>query len=271
VGSFAPAAEDSGGDWTSRLPWIVALLAAAGAAFWYFRRQRSAYALAGASANTSAFDAGPQAAPVPRAPAQPLPPRPQPPQAGEVQRRPVPAAAPPAVAPPKGIVSVRLRPWLDIEFAPERAIFDGERATVEFGVVILNTGSAPARDVFVEAALFNAGPDQDQAIGAFFSNPVGKGTPVSVIDPLQPMAFKSSVTLGREQMRIFSVEGRALFVPVIGFNVMYRWSAGKGQTSASYLIGRDTNGEKMAPFRTDQGPRTFAGLGAREHTLRIRN
>ena len=42
-----------------------------------------------------------------------------------------------------------------------------------------------------------------------------------------------------------------------------QWSAGEGQTSVAYLVGRDTKGEKMAPFRLDLGPRIFRGVGAR--------
>ena len=71
-------------------------------------------------------------------------------------------------------------------------------------------------------------------------------------------------------MRIFEAGGRKVWVPLIGFNAGYRWSGGEGQSSASYLLGRNTNGEKMAPFWIDQGGRTFNGLGAREHNVRVR-
>ena len=84
------------------------------------------------------------------------------------------------------------------------------------------------------------------------------------------MEFRSTVQLNREQLRIFEVEGRSLFVPLVGFNAHYRWSGGEGQTSASYVVGRNTDGEKMAPFLVSQGPKSFRGLGAREHTLRVR-
>ena len=66
------------------------------------------------------------------------------------------------------------------------------------------------------------------------------------------------------------VAGRKLFVPLVGVNALYRWSGGEGQTSASYLVGRDNDGEKMAPLRLDLGPRVFRGLGAREHNVRVR-
>ena len=45
--------------------------------------------------------------------------------------------------------------------------------------------------------------------------------------------------------------GARLFVPLIGFNALYRWGSGEGQTSASFLVGRDDRGEKLAPLRLD--------------------
>ena len=249
-------------------PWLLALLAALGTAFWYFRRQRGGgYAYAGAGGDASTFEfSSPQPTPPPAAPprAAPVPP--------PAARAPVPAPtpAPPPPSAPVGIVSTRLRPWLDIEFHPLVAAIDGEKGAIEFEVVVYNSGSGPARDVLVEAALFNAGPDQDQVIGQFFERPPGPGDRIPVIPPLQRMEFRSTVQLNRDQLRIFEVEGRSLFVPLVGFNAHYRWSSGEGQTSASYVVGRNTDGEKMAPFLVSQGPKSFRGLGAREHTLRVR-
>jgi len=257
-GALTPAQDGAG--WGSRLPWLLALLAALLAAGWYFRRRRPGYALAGAGGEVSGFDLGPAPAAQPR-PGPPPQPRPAPAP---------PAAAPRPPAPAGGIVSTRLRPWVEIEFVPEAAVIDGERATIQFEITIFNSGSAPAREVLVEAMLFNAGPDQDQAIGAFFERPAGKGERVPVIAPLQRMSFRSAVTVPREQMRVFGAAGRQVFVPLIAFNVLYGWSGGSGQSSASYLVGRDTSGKKMAPLRVDQGARTYRGLGARPHALRVR-
>ena len=190
--------------------------------------------------------------------------------------RPQPAPVPDPVPVPKpatapvGIVSTRLRPWLEIEFSPEAAIVDDEKGAIQFEVTIFNSGSAPARDVHVEGALFNASPDQDQVLGQFFSKPNGQGGERISIPPLQRMSFRSLVTLPRDQLRLFEVEGRILFVPLVAFNAVYAWSNGQGQTSTSFIVGRNANGEKMAPFRIDQGSKTFRGLGAREHTLRVR-
>lgn len=186
----------------------------------------------------------------------------------------VPTATPPTPAPPAnrgGVVSTRLRPWIEIEFVPERTIVDGDKVALEFVVTLYNSGSAPARDVLIEAGMFNASPAQDREIAAFFGNPVGRGDRVPVIAPLQRVVVRSAVTLPRSQVRPLEMEGRPLLVPLAGFNALYRWgSNGQGQTSASYLVGKETKGEKLAPFRLDLGPRVFRGLAAREHQLRVR-
>lgn len=248
--AFVPAAADpeieasAGG--LSMLPWLIAALAFAAAAAWYFLRQRPRESFAGAGA--LAFDAqSPAPAPVrtspPAAPAKPV---------------------------STGIVSTRLRPWIEIEFTPQRAIVDEQKAAIAFELSVFNSGSAPARDVLLEASLFNAGPMQDQQIRMFFENPVAKGDRIPVIPPLQRVAVSTAVFLPREQVRPIEVEGRQLFVPLIAFNALYGWSTGSGQSSASYVVGKTTQGEKLAPFRLDLGARVFRNLEAREHELRLR-
>ena len=256
--AFVPAPAESGVDGSPggmpMLPWLIALLALVGAAAWYFLRQRPRESFAGA-AGLNAFDA-PAPAPVSARPKAP------------------PVRTPPPAAPPKpasaGIVSTRLRPWLEIEFAPERAVVDEQKAAVAFELTVFNSGSAPAREVMLEASLFNAGPMQDQQIQLFFENPVAKGDRIPIIPPLQRVAVNTAVFLPRDQVRTIELEGRELFVPLIAFNALYSWASGAGQSSVSYLIGKQTNGEKLAPFRLDLGPRIFRNLAAREHELRLR-
>ena len=99
---------------------------------------------------------------------------------------------------------------------------------MSFDVEVFNSGTAPARDVQVEASMFNAGPDQDQEIGAFFAQPVAQGERIAAIPPLRTVSLSSAVSLTREQMRQYEVGGRRLFVPLIGFNALYSWSGGDG-------------------------------------------
>jgi hypothetical protein len=118
--------------------------------------------------------------------------------------------------------------------------------------------------------LFNAGPVQDQQIQLFFDNPVAQGDRIPVIPPLQRVSVNTAVFLARDQVRPIEIEGRQLFVPMVAFNALYGWGGREGQTSASYLVGRKTDGDKLAPLRLDLGPRIFRGLDARVHELRVR-
>lgn len=250
VPTSAPSGLDGAGGGLSMLPWLIAALAFAAASAWYFLRQRPREGYAGAA---HAFDAPSQVPPQVRPPPVRTPPPPPP--------KPVSA----------GIVSTRLRPWLELEFTPERAIVDEEKAAIAFALSVFNSGSAPARDVLLEASLFNAGPLQDQQIRLFFDNPVAKGDRIPVIPPLQRIGVSTAVFLSRDHVRPIEVEGRKLFVPMIAFNALYAWGGGDGQTSASYLVGKVTKAsEKLAPFRLDLGPRVFRNLAAREHELRLR-
>jgi hypothetical protein len=153
---------------------------------------------------------------------------------------------------------------------PLRCIVEDSHVTIEFELELFNSGSAPARAVLVEATQFNAGPTQDQEIEAFFAKPVGEGDRIAGIEPLKRMTLRTQVVTSREHVQVLEVAGRQVFVPLIAFNALYRWSGGEGQTSVSYLFGRDTKSDKMAPFRLDLGPRVFRGLGARQLPTGVR-
>lgn len=238
----------------SLLPWLLAaVLLGAGAAFYFFRVRARALAQGGEVSQFSIAEPAP-APPVPR-PAQPAP---------------APRSSPPPIA-GGGVVASSLRPWLEAGFQPERTIVDDEAVAIEFLVEIYNSGSAPARDVQVEAAIFNASAAQDQQIAAFFANPAGGGERIPVVAPLQRLVVRSVVTMPRSNVRPLLAEGRPLLVPMTALTVLYRWGSNNyGQTSTSYLVGKATKTDKLAPFRLDLGPRVFRGLAAREHQLRVR-
>ena len=121
----------------STLPWLVAAIALAGLGGWFFLRNRPRERVAGAG---ELFEISPESAAS------------QPKQAQPAVERAPPAPAKPV---PSGVVSTRLRPWLEIEFKPEAAIVDEEKGAIQFEVTIFNSGSAPARDVHVEGALWS--------------------------------------------------------------------------------------------------------------------
>lgn len=228
------------------LPWLLAALILGAAGTFLFWRNRSREAFAGAGGPPVDAFAAPEPVPLPRRSPPPPPPAPKP-------------ATPASL----GVVSTRLRPWIEVGFEPLRCILDNEKVTVEFDLELFNSGSGPARAVLVEATLLNAGPAQDQEIGAFFANPVGEGERIVVIPPLKRVAIRTQVAVPSAAFQAYELAGRQVFVPVIAFNALYSWSGGEGQTSLSYLLGRETRGEKMGPFRLDLGPRIFRGIAGR--------
>ena len=98
--------------------------------------------------------------------------------------------------------------------------------------------------------------------------PVGKGERLPVIPPLGRISLKTRLAIPGDKMNPIEVEGRKLFVPLVAFNALYRWNGGDEQDSASFLVGRGDGADgKMAPFRLDQGARSWTGLGARPHSM----
>lgn len=239
---FAPAASDEGG--SSILPWLLALaVALGGGAFLYFR-QRPGLAFAG-----GVPEPVPDSSPQPRA-------------------RPIPA--PPVKPVSAGIVASNIRAWLEPRFVPVRCSLTEQGVTIDFELTLINSGPAPARDVLVEAAVLNAGPAQAKEIEEIFAFPAGKGARSLSVEPMKRISVTSSVTMPIGKMRLFQVEGRSLFVPLVALNILYRTGGKDAQSSAVWLIGRDNKGAKLAPFRADLGARLFRTLGARELEQKVR-
>jgi hypothetical protein len=236
-------------------PWLLLAAAIGAAALFLWRRRQARAAYAGAPSIEQYL--APAPAPVPeRAP--PPPPRPAP----------APAPEPPPAA--VGIVSKRLRPWIDIGFTPLSCTVEDDRITIEFEVHLQNNGSALARDVLVEASMFNAGPTQEADIGRFYAEPIGQGERIETLPPLQGVTIRTSLVAPRTNIQMFELAGRQVFVPLIAFNTLYRWGNSRGQTSVSYMLGREAKGDKLGPLRLDLGSRAFTGLGSRALPTDIR-
>ena len=237
------------------LPWLIAAFALGGGVLFFLWPRRPRTALA----------AGPEfdlfVVPEPAPAERPQAPRPQ---AGPAQPTLPPVPAPPKPdGAPSGVVSSRLRPSIEIGVQPLRCLVDDDQVAIEFEIDLFNAGSAPARAVLAEASLFNPGETQDQQLAAFFANPVGAGNRLDAIPPLKRITMTSQVVAPRGAIQEYDVGGRKSFVPVIAFNALYEWSGGKGQTSAAYLVGRETGHDKLGPLRLDNGAREFRAVGAR--------
>lgn len=236
----------------SLLPWILAAAALAAGAIFLFWQSRRRQAIAGGPQLDHFLAPEPQStSPEPALPPPPpLPPRPVVP-------------APPKAPSGNGLVAARLRPAVEIGMRPLRCVVDDSQVVIEFEVELYNAGTAPARFVLAEASLMNASATQDQELAAFFSNPTGAGDRLDIIPPMKRIQLTSKVVAPRGAVHEYEMAGHKAFVPVIAFNALYEWSGGKGQTSAAYLVGRETHGDKLGPLRLDGGSREFRALDAR--------
>jgi hypothetical protein len=255
-------------------PWLAALMAlAGGGAFiaWSRRGRNRRYSDPGRMAFAGLVPDGE----VEQPPFPPVRPRPDPvPPRAQPTPRPDPVPAPAAEPQPRALAddglikSTALKPELNFQFMPDRAVVTEREVLLQFDVVLTNSGAAIARDVLVEAKLVPAHAGQDQEIAAFFQQPQATGDRMAGIPPLGKVSLKSAVRLPLDQLHSFEVDGRKLFVPLVAFNILFRGGGGEGQASASFLVGRGTDGdEKLAPFRLDLGPRIFRGLSARPHSM----
>ena len=255
----SPVLPDTTADGMAWWPWWLAALAlAAGGAFLLWRRQQQPPVTSGVGEMLER-----QAVPAPAPSA--APPRP---------------ATPPAIAPAPaaqrpvnpvasgGIVSRGLAPNLTFQFTPLRAEIDGNGAALlSFELVVHNAGGAPARELLVEALMVNAGPRQDEEIGNFFKNPIGRGERIALVPPMGKVTIRSRVPLPAERLSPLEIEGRKLLVPLVAINALYRSISGEAQQSASFLVGRGgEDGGKMAPFTLDRGARAWTGLNTRQHS-----
>jgi hypothetical protein len=274
--SFPPAPEPSNAGVPhgfSLVPWLLAFLVVGAGAAFLFWRSRSRAAVAGgpqldyfvapepAPAPAPAPAPTPRAAPAPPKAAEPAPP---PPRAADPAPPPTPAPA------PVGVVSSGLRPWIDIAIEPLRCTLTDRDVTIEFVLELLNSGGAPARSVSIEGIILNAGPSQDEDLAAFFANPPVPGNKIEIINPIHRVEFPTQVVMPREAMQPVEMGGRQVFVPLLSFYAIYRAGSGEGRTSVSFLVGRSGNGDKLAPFRLDLGPRIFRDLSARPLPTGIR-
>ena len=265
---------DTGGGLLS-WPWIAALIAliGGGAFIAWSRRDRSRrygdpgrMAFAGLVPDIDQ-DAEQRVPGTPRP--DPVPTR-TPPGAGP-RPDPVPPAGVSPAPKPVGdgtIVSTSLKPKLNVEFQPDRVIVTEEELVIMFDLLIVNSGSAPARDLLVESRLFTAHLGQDRDIATFFESPAATADRMNSIAPLGKLSLKSMARLPLSEVHKFEAAGRNLFVPLVGLNLLYRYGSSEGQASASYLVGRgNEQDEKLAPFGMDVRPRIFRGLTARPHSL----
>jgi hypothetical protein len=179
------------------------------------------------------------------------------------------AAAPPSVT--GGVVSRRLRGWIDIDLVVREVLFSADEALLRIDLVIANSGTAAARDIAIEAVTTNGGEQQGIELERFFARPAAALAAIAELGPLNDTAISHELRMPRSAIRAYEAQGRALFVPVLAVNAAYRVASGEGRTSAAFLVGREVPGsEKLAPLLLPPGPGRLLSLGRRRLDEAIR-
>nr|WP_314442475.1 hypothetical protein [uncultured Sphingomonas sp.] len=271
-------------------PWmLVAVLAGVGLAL--VLRQRRRFAAAGhdsggvfervASPPRPAAPAPPPvSAPAPLAEPPAAPPlptglvttrlrQPAPPPAAP---SPAPTAPAPAPAPVVGgIVSRRLRGWVDIDLHVREILFDANEAVLRVDLVISNNGTAPARQIALEALTINGSEEQGAEIARFFARPAASTAAIPELGPLSDVVIGHEVRMPRAAIRAYEAQGKALFVPIVAISAAYQVASGEGRTGAAFLVGRDLPGsERLAPLLLPPDAGRQLGLGVRRLEEAIR-
>lgn len=261
----APTAEPSAAPTTPAAPvasgvsWIwpvvggLALIIALGLVLWW--RRRASQESVAYDDVPLAEDVAPAAEPAVAAPVAPAAPNVAPPVP-----EPVPAVVEPVAA---------ARPMITFELTPKRAGTNLLSASVEYQIVLRNTGDAAATGVRLDIRLLSAGAQQDATIAALFAAPIDRpitapfDLPAGVAVELSGMALHPKASL-----EVIEMGGKAMFVPVLTVVADYDWADGSGRTARSYVIGIDRGaGGKLAPFRIDSGARMVDTVGAIEYPV----
>ncbi len=253
-----PAAQPGDTPWG----WIAAALAlVAITAMAFLLRRRPAR-----EENEPAQEAAPSPAPPPPSPPppSPTPPSPTPPR-----------AAPP---PPPPSQSPAARPWLEIDLAVDSARHGDAGLSIGYRIALRNRGDAPANDILVHALLGHADANQNDVLRAFYSGRAGQ--PVhSVVEIAAGATYvlDGELHLPPHLVEPVELDGRLLLVPLVAFDVHYRWSAGTstgvGRSGSAFIIGREQTppSPRLAPFRYDLGPGDHGGakVGCRRTALSL--
>ena len=249
---------------------MLAALAAAAVAFWYWRRRSAPAGPAAEEIDEIPRPATRAVAPPLRAAAPPAPrPAPAPPPAPA--SRPEPASAHPLVTRAAGEKRAVVGMALDIRsirFAPDHV-------AVGFALDLMNQGSVPATGLMVRIALNQGSAMTEPVLSRFFDGAGG-----SVLRDDMALAvgageeLSTEVMLPRAAIEPLMIGGRPMIVPVIAFDVTYHWDGDGeafGQNAGSFVIGREqgaSGSEKLAPLPLDRAAYQVDRPGARATAIK---
>ncbi|MGL3823408.1 hypothetical protein [Sphingopyxis sp. R3-92] len=278
----APASGEGG---TPFWVWLLAGLAAIGAAIWYWRRRPVPVD----AVSPEEFEAPAPVAPRPAAravtpvqprPATPAPPRPAPPRPATpaVQAPSVPSTSMPSTPAPlvtRPVDEQRAMVAMSLQIHAIR--LTAEQVAVSFTLDLTNEGAVAATGLMIRIALGQGSAMPEAVLARFFDGAGGSVLRDDImLAPGESDRVSSDVLLSRAAIDPLMIGGKPMLIPVLAFDVTYHWEGtgdAFGQSAASFVLGRAPApgaGDKLAPLPLDRPSWTIDLPGARPTAIRRR-
>lgn len=268
-------------------PAVIALVAALiGGAFWWRRRRNQLLALpapdyAEVPPEPVAAAPKPAVARTPVAPAVKIDDveTPETVQVATPDATPAETAIPATVTtdtapPPAAVRRGGRRADLDVLLEPINASTTLINLRMRYALTFKNTGVIDAANITVRFGVFAGQQASEQGVGQWLSM---EDQPIDLTIEALPAGeetrIEQEVAIPLSALGALEIEGRRMAVALMAVDTRYAHPKGEqllqGHTGKAFVVGREppaTAGAtgKLAPFRLDQGPTSFAPLGARD-------
>lgn len=182
-----------------------------------------------------------------------------------------PAARPATTAIPGAAARLGRRADLSIGFELLAAQSTLVNLRLRYAVTVRNTGTIDAVDSTLRIGLFAGANVNPQGVAQWFGLDEERGLHGRVVIPAGgEHRFEGELAAPLDALSPVTIDGKTFAIPLVALDVRYGHGPGEapieGQVGKAFVVGRDSGvaGAKLAPFRLDQGPTSFAPLGARD-------
>ncbi len=186
---------------------------------------------------------------------------------GHIQEIPqAPGSAIPSVKPSTPPPPATKQAKVSLEFIPDKATLSFTSLTVKGQLRLVNGSDVLAENLRLRATLLSANARQQQIISAFHSGQIeAPEEPLGDAKPGETLALQIEMAVPVAELQSFEVDSRKIMVPVFVADLAYETAGRTEKTKFACLVGKEAQppAPRMAPFRIDLGPRSFAPLGQR--------
>lgn len=138
-------------------------------------------------------------------------------------------------------------------------------------MLVRNEGAAPATGIRIGAVLIGASAGPQGDVATLFAQPVVRPiTPPFTLAAGEERRLRVVVALPRADIQPLEAGGRAMFVPVVAINALYRAGPGDAQAAQAFAVGIErVDSAKLAPLWLDQPARMYDALGTRPYAAAL--